>query len=66
MASKDTIKVVNESGPIGYVLFFSFIGAAVYFVQQTSGGFWEVILAILKAMVWPAFLMYSALAALSV
>ena len=33
------------------------IGVAVYYIQQVSG-FWPVIGAILKAMVWPAFLLY--------
>ena len=33
------------------------IGSAVYFVQQASG-FWGDILALLKAIVWPAFLVY--------
>ncbi len=35
------------------------IGAAVYFVNQVSG-FWSVVLAVLKAVVWPAFLVYKA------
>ena len=33
------------------------IGAAVYYVQQVSG-FWPTVLALLKACVWPAFLVY--------
>ena len=33
------------------------IGVAVYYIQQVSG-FWPVVGAILKAMVWPAFLFY--------
>ncbi len=36
---------------------FGLIGAAVYFVSQASG-FWMSVLAILKAIVWPAFLVY--------
>lgn len=39
----------------GYGL--AFIGAAVYFVQQADG-FWTGVLGILKAMVWPAILIY--------
>lgn len=45
------------NGAGGFVLFAAFIGVAVYNVQQVSG-FWPIVLAILKAMVWPAFLMY--------
>ena len=33
------------------------IGAAVYYLQQATG-FWPGVLAILKALVWPAFLVY--------
>ena len=33
------------------------IGAMVIYIQQASG-FWMVILAILKAFVWPAFVVY--------
>jgi hypothetical protein len=41
----------------GGIYFFAFIGAAVYYVQQVSG-FWPIAVAILKAIVWPAFLIY--------
>jgi hypothetical protein len=33
------------------------IAAAVYFIQQVDG-FWPVVVALLKAMVWPVFLLY--------
>ena len=36
------------------------IGALVYYVQHAHG-FWGVVLGILKAIVWPAFLVYDAL-----
>lgn len=36
------------------------IGALVYYIQQADG-FWPVILGILKALVWPAFLTYDLL-----
>ena len=42
---------------MGGAYFLVFIGAAVYFVQHVSG-FWPTILAILKAIVWPALLIY--------
>lgn len=53
-------RVVYNQGPTGFVFFAAFIGAAVYFIQQANG-FWEVILALLKAVVWPAFVVYHAL-----
>lgn len=59
-----TIKVVDR-GPLGFVCFVAFIGAAVYFVQQ-SQGFWGFIVAILKACVWPAYVLYHVLQALNV
>ncbi len=37
--------------------FLGFIGAAVYFYQQ-SIGFESVAVGFLKALVWPAFLIY--------
>jgi len=55
---KDKAPVVsppqNTCG-FGYVL--GMIGSAVYFVQHTAG-FWPVVLALLKAVVWPAFVVY--------
>lgn len=42
---------------MGCGYFLGFIGALVYFLN-TSTGFWNTILAILKAIVWPAFLVY--------
>ncbi|VVB82004.1 Uncharacterised protein [uncultured archaeon] len=42
------------------IYFLGFIGAAVYYLQQSTS-FWTGILAILKAIVWPAFLIYKLL-----
>jgi len=46
------------SGSAGYCL--GFIGAAVYYIS-TATGFWTGVLGILKALVWPAFLVYGLL-----
>jgi hypothetical protein len=40
------------------------IGALVYYIQVAEG-FWAVVVGILKALVWPAFLVYDALRALA-
>ncbi|MBC7943200.1 hypothetical protein H7X68_01735 [Candidatus Saccharibacteria bacterium] len=56
-----TVKVINRAGPTGFVFFLAYIGAAIYFVEQSSGGFWEVVLALLQAAVWPVFVMYHVL-----
>lgn len=44
----------------GGVYFLGFIGAVVYYIQQSST-FWEGVIAVLKALVWPAFLVYKLL-----
>lgn len=49
----------NNSGT-GAAYFLGLIGAAVYWVQEASG-FGEVIVALLKALVWPAFFVYDVL-----
>ena len=36
------------------------IGALVYYIQHAHG-FWPVVLGILKALVWPAFVIYDLL-----
>jgi TM2 domain-containing membrane protein YozV len=43
----------------------AFIGAAVYFIGQSSD-FWGGVVGFLKALVWPAFLIYEIFATLSV
>lgn len=54
-SEKNFIKVVNKDSPAGFVFFLTYIGAAVHFVGNVDG-FWNVVLALLKAAVWPAFL----------
>lgn len=44
----------------GAVYGLGFIGAVVYFIQ-TATGFWDGVLGVLEAMVWPAFLVYNLL-----
>ncbi len=41
----------------GGVYCLGFIGALVYFIQQSSG-FWAGVVGVLKAIVWPTFLVY--------
>lgn len=48
------VKIIHKGAP-GGVYLLTFIGAAIHFVQA-SVGFWGFILALLKAAVWPAFL----------
>lgn len=63
--SGHTTKVVKD-GSWGAFHFLAFIGAAIYFISQSGGGFWEVILGLLKAIVWPVYAVYHVLLALGV
>ena len=63
--NEKAIKVVNDHGPMGWVLFMAYIGAAVYFFQQNET-FWGFILALLKAAAWPAYVLYEVLKLLGV
>ena len=44
----------------GAVYGLGLIGAAIYFISHATG-FWMGVLGFLKAIVWPAFLVYEAL-----
>jgi hypothetical protein len=47
--------VMAHKGPAGGFYFLTYIGAAVHFVGNVDG-FWNIVVALLKAAVWPAFL----------
>ena len=64
MSKYDKVKVINDS-PWGWFFFVAYIGAVVHFVQQDPG-FWGFILALLKATVWPAFVIYEVLGRLGI
>lgn len=63
--SEKKVEVINKGGPAGGVYFLAFIGAAVYFIDKADG-FWEVILALLQAAVWPAYLIYKVFEVLNI
>ena len=50
-------KTIIKDSTFGGVYGLAFIGAAVYYIQHSTG-FWEGVLGVLKALVWPAMLMY--------
>ncbi|MBQ4819706.1 hypothetical protein [Aquimarina sp. MMG016] len=54
---KEKVQKHTTSNPI-YGL--GFIGAAIYFISQATG-FWIGVLGFLKAIVWPAILIYEVL-----
>jgi hypothetical protein len=53
-----TCKTNDGCGSIFY--FLGFIGAAIYYIS-TATGFWMGVLGFLKAIVWPAFLVFELL-----
>ena len=58
----DKRTMTGADGGAIYVL--GILGAWVFFWQQADG-FWSYVLAVLEGFVWPAFLVYEALSALS-
>lgn len=53
-------KVIRRGTCNNAVYGLGFIGAAVYYISIATG-FWIGVLGFLKAIVWPAFLVYEAL-----
>ena len=47
----------GSSGIVGAAYFMAFIGAAVYYIMQATT-FWGGVLGFLKAIVWPAMLIF--------
>lgn len=58
------IKKNSPSSP-SCVYFLGIIGAAVFYISNATG-FWAGVVGFLKALVWPAFLIYEALKYLAV
>jgi len=54
-----------EGGCGGAVYGLGFLGSAIYYIS-TATGFWMGVLGILKAIVWPAFLIFELLKFLGV
>ena len=48
-------------GSAGGVWLLGFIGALCYYLHTHSGTFWLVLLAFVKAVVWPSFVVYHVL-----
>jgi len=63
MANGNRVQVV-QSGSWRLFWLLAYIGAAIYFISVSDGIFWGVILGLLQAIVWPAYVMYHVLAAL--
>lgn len=63
MVKKRKIKCRNNfanSCKGGEIYGLGFVGALIYFISAATG-FWMGVLGVLKALVWPAFLVYELL-----
>lgn len=58
--SKKTKKVDSTHGSAGALYFVGFVGALVYWTQAAVG-FGAVVTGFLKALVWPAYIVYKLL-----
>lgn len=56
-----SIRVVEGNGVWGFFFLLAYIGAAIYFIAHSDGGFWSVILGLLQAIVWPVYVIYHVL-----
>jgi hypothetical protein len=66
MAKNDRIvKVVSEQGPLGWIFFTAYIGAVIYFFQFDLT-VWGFVVALIKAVFWPALVLYEILRNLGV
>lgn len=52
-------KMQGNNAGAGTIYGLGFVGAAVYFIS-TATGFWIGVLGFVKAIVWPAILVYEA------
>lgn len=59
MEDKNNNNKANQ-GVSGGLYGLGWIGALVYYISHATG-FWEGVLGFLKALVWPAFLVYELL-----
>lgn len=50
----------NVTGASSCIYGLAFLGALIYFIQQATT-FWIGVLGVLKALVWPAILIYKVL-----
>jgi hypothetical protein len=60
MSDSDRRRWAGRSGGGDAVYGLGLIGALVYYIGHAHG-FWGVIVGILKALVWPAFMVYELL-----
>lgn len=57
----ERVRFVERNGAWGFVLLLAYIGAAIYFISESDGSFWAVVLGLLQAAVWPVYVTYHVL-----
>ena len=57
---KDKTKYVSSGGLCGGTYFFAVVGSAIYFTQNAAS-FGDGFFGLIKALFWPAVLVYEAL-----
>ena len=57
------IKCDSSTCTGGCIYFLGFIGAVIYYISSTTG-FWVGVLGVLKALIWPTFLVFGLLKSL--
>ena len=55
-----TDKKSNYNHASNAVYGLGFIGAAIYYIQMSTG-FWTIVIGLIKAIFWPAFVVYEVL-----
>ncbi|HUS26370.1 MAG TPA: hypothetical protein VMY99_03415 [Nevskiaceae bacterium] len=60
-----SVKVINQHGPMGFVMFVAFVGAFMYFLKDAHN-FGDLVVAFVKGLVWPGFVVYHVLQNLGV
>ncbi|GAB3574482.1 hypothetical protein GCM10027406_04590 [Leifsonia lichenia] len=65
MSDRGRTRVIERAGPWSFVFLVAYVGAAIYFVSASDGSFWGVVLGLLQAIVWPAYVVYHVLVLLN-
>lgn len=61
MTMDSRARVIVREGPWGFAFLLAYIGAAIYFISISNGSFVGVVIGLLQAIVWPAYVVYHVL-----
>ncbi len=61
MATNSRGRGIVRDGHWGFVFLLAYVGAAIYFISTSDGSFLQVVFGLLKAIVWPAYVMFHVL-----